>query len=159
MSENWACDYCQTEMASRAVKDPWAAHQFGPLDISSYLLERFQQSPLLSFPPRKVPPVAGIYGLYLGRQIVYIGKATSKSHLRMRIWKAANKISSAKSRLSHLRCRFLLMTEEWVDYAKDRLVRHYQPAWNVLGRDSPVHGAWRPSVKGPPTWDEMYPPK
>jgi hypothetical protein len=147
-------------MARQTLRDPWAAHEFSPLDISSYLLERFQQSPLLSFPPRSIPPVAGIYGLYLGHQVVYVGKATRKSHLRMRIWKVANKISSTKSKLSQqLRCRFLLMTEEWVDYAKDHLVRHYQPTWNLSERDSPVHGAWRPGVKGPPTWDEMYPPK
>ncbi len=146
-------------MALQVVRDPWAAHQFSPLDISNYLLERFEQSPLLSFPPRSVPSVAGIYGLYLEGQVVYLGKATSRSHLRMRIWKAANKISSTKTKLSHLRCRFLLMTEEWVDYAKGHLVRHYQPAWNLSERDSPVHGAWRPGVKGPPTWDEMYPPK
>ncbi len=125
-------------MALQAVRDPWAAHQFSPLDVPNYLLERFEQSPLLSFPPRSIPPVAGIYGLYLGHQVVF---------------------SSTKSKLSHLRCRFLLMTEECVDYAKDHLVRHYQPAWNLSERDSPVHGAWRPGVKGPPTWDEMYPPK
>jgi hypothetical protein len=141
------------------VRDPWAAHQFSPPHISNYLLERFEQTPLLSFPPRSVPSVAGIYGLYLGGQVVYVGKATSRSHLRMRIWKAANKISSTKRKLSHLRCRFLLMTEDWVDYAKGHLVRHYHPAWNLSERDSPVHGAWRPGVKGPPTWDEMYPPK
>jgi hypothetical protein len=142
------------------MRDPWAAHKFSPLDISSCLLELFQASPLLPFPPRSIPPVAGIYGLYLGHQVVYVGKATGKSHLRMRIWKAANKISSTRTNLSHqLRCRFLLLTEEWVDYAKNHLVRHYQPAWNLSGRDSPVHGAWRKGVKGPPTWDEMYPPR
>ena len=146
-------------MALQVLRDPWAAHQFSPLDIPKHLLERFENSPLLSLPPGNIPPVAGIYGLYVGRQVVYVGKATSRSHLRMRIWKVANKLSSTKGKPSCLRCRFLLMTEEWVDYARDHLVRHYQPPWNLSERDSPVYGAWRPGVKGPPTWDQKYPRK
>jgi hypothetical protein len=140
-----------------AYKDPWAAHKFEPLDIPRYLLERFQRSPLLTFPPRTIPEEAGIYALYLEDRVVYIGKATRNSHLRKRIWQSANTIRDRKIKLSQFGCRFLLMPVEWVDYAEHHLIYHYQPAWNGSESESPIRGALRLGVKGPPNWDEMYP--
>jgi len=145
-------------MAIQPPRDPWAAHKFKPLDIRMHLLERFEESPLLPFPPPRLPPATGIYGLYLRGQPVYIGKATGQNHLRMHLREHAHKIGGRKNiKLSQLRCRFLIIAEEWVHYAEHHLIDHYKPAWNGSGFGSHVPGAGRPGVKGPPTWDQKYP--
>jgi len=147
-------------MAIRPPSDPWAAHKFKPLDIPTHLLERFEESPLLPFPPQRLPPVMGIYGLYLRGQLVYIGKATGQNHLRMYLWDHAHKIGGRKNiKFSQLQCRFLMIAEEWVHYAEHHLIDHYKPEWNGSGFGSHIPGAGRPGVKGPPTWDQKYPRK
>src|SRR5947209_306002 len=106
-------------MATQPPSDPWAAHKFRPLDIRSHLLERFEESPLLGFPPPRLPPVTGIYGLYLGDALIYIGAATGQNGLRRRLWEDAHKIGRSKNiKLSELQCRFLMIAEEWVHYAE-----------------------------------------
>ncbi len=114
---------------------------------------------MLTFPPRSIPQETGIYALYLGDRVVYIGKATRNSHLRKRIWKAANTISDRKTKRSQFRCRFLLVPDEWVDYAEHHLIQHYQPEWNESGFGSHIPGAGRPGIKGPATWDQKSPCK
>ena len=134
--------------------------RFNPLDIPKHLLERFEESPLLDFPARKTPAETGIYGLYIARELVYIGKATSKSNLRRRFGEHARKIGARKSiKLAQIGCRFLIIAEEWVHYAEHHLIDHYKPEWNGSGFGSHIPGAGRPGVKGPPTWDQQYPPK
>ena len=106
-------------MATRPVIDPWAAHEFKPLDMRAHLLDRFVESPLLAFPPANVPPVTGICGLYIGTSLVYIGKAADKSDLRSRLWTDAWKISARKYiKLAQMQCRFLLISKEWVHYTE-----------------------------------------
>jgi len=145
-------------VATQPPSDPFAAHKFNPLDIPTHLLERFEESPLLNFPPPAVPAATGIYGLYLGTELIYIGKATGKSHLRNRFSEHARKIGTRKNiKLSQLQCRFLMIAEEWVHYAEHHLIDHYKPEWNGSGFGSHVPGAGRPGVKGPPTWDQKYP--
>ena len=99
-----------------------------------------------------MPPVTGIYGLYIGTGLVYIGKAADKSDLRRRLWSDARKISASKNiKLVQMQCRFLLISKEWVHYAEYHLLKNYQPAWNISGFGRYVPGAGRPAVKGPPT--------
>ena len=50
-------------MPTQPPSDPFAAHKFNPLDIPTHLLERFEESPLLSFPPLTARET--IYGLYV----------------------------------------------------------------------------------------------
>lgn len=140
--------------------DPFGAHRFNPLDIPKHLLERFEESPLLGFPAQETPAETGIYGLYLVNELVYIGKATSKSNLRRRFSEHARKIGSRKNiKLSQMHCRFLIIAEEWVHYAEHHLIEHYKPEWNGSGFGSHVPGAGRPGVQGPATWDQKYPLK
>jgi hypothetical protein len=147
-------------MATQPPSDPWAAHKFKPLDIRMHLLQRFEGSPLLPFPPRRTPTGTGIYGLYLGDALIYIGKAPGQSDLRQRLWEDARKIGSRTNiKLAQLQCRFLMITEEWVHYAEHHLIDHYKPEWNGSGFGSHIPGAGRPGVKGPPTWDQKYPRK
>jgi hypothetical protein len=147
-------------MATPSPLNPFAAHKFNPLDIPTHLLERFEESPLLAFPAPKMPTETGIYGLYVARKLVYIGKATGKSHLRKRFSEHARKIGARKNiNLSQMQCRFLIIAEEWVHYAEHHLIGHYTPEWNGSGFGSHIPGAGRPGVEGPPTWDQKYPPK
>jgi hypothetical protein len=147
-------------METQSPTDSLAAHRFNPLDIPKHLLERFEESPLLDFPASKTLTETGIYGLYVARKLVYIGKATGKSHLRKRFSEHARKIGRRKNvKLSQMQCRFLIIAEEWVHYAEHHLISHYAPEWNGSGFGSHVPGAGRPGVEGPPTWDQKYPPK
>lgn len=147
-------------METQPPSDHFAAHRFNPLDIPKHLLERFEESPLLDFPSPKTPTETGIYGLYVGSELVYIGKATSKSNLRRRFSEHAGKISGRKNiKLAQMRCRFLIIAEEWVHYAEHHLIDYFKPEWNGSGFGSHVPGAGRPGVKGPPTWDQKYPRK
>jgi hypothetical protein len=141
--------------------DPYAAHKFNPLDIPAHLRERFEETPTLGFPPAPAGPTeTGIYGLYVSGRLVYIGKATGKSHLRKRFLEHKNKIEGRKNiSLSQMQCRFLVIAEEWVHYAEHHLIGHYEPEWNGSGFGSHVPGAGRPGVAGPPTWDQKYPPR
>ena len=107
-----------------------------------------------------MPAETGIYGLYVGDELIYFGKATGKSHLRKRFSEHARKIGGRKNiKLSQLQCRFLMIAEEWVHYAEHHLIDHYELEWNGSGFGSHVPGAGRPGVKGPPTWDQKYPRK
>jgi hypothetical protein len=147
-------------MATQPPSDPFAAHKFNPLDIPTHLLERFEESPLLAFPPATMPTETGIYGLYLRNELVYIGKATGKSDLRKRFSEHKTKIAGRKNiKLSQLHCRFLIIAEEWVHYAEHHLIDHYKPEWNGSGFGSHIPGAGRPGIKGPATWDQKYPRK
>src|SRR3990172_1004612 len=100
-------------MATQPPTEPFAAHRFNPLDIPTHLLERFEESPLLAFPPPTTPAETGIYGLYLGDELIYVGKATGKSHLRKRFSEHARKIGGRRNiKVSQLQCRFLVIAEE-----------------------------------------------
>ena len=100
-------------MPTQPPSDPFAAHKFDPLDIPTHLLELFEESPSLGFPPAAMPAETGIYGLFLGDQLIYIGKATGKSHLRQRFSEHARKIGGRKHiKLSQLQCRFLMIAED-----------------------------------------------
>jgi hypothetical protein len=115
---------------------------------------------LLAFPAPNAPAETGIYGLYVLRKLVYVGKATGKSHLQRRFSEHARKIGGRKNiNRSQMHCRFLIIAEEWVHYAEHHLIGHYAPEWNGSGFGSHVPGAGRPGVQGPPTWDQKYPPK
>jgi len=83
-------------MATQPPSDPFAAHKFNPLDIPTHLLERFEESPLLAFPPATMPTETGIYGLYLRNELVYIGKATGKSDLRKRFSEHKTKLPAGR---------------------------------------------------------------
>ena len=147
-------------METRPPTDPLAAHRFNPLDIPKHLLECFEESPLLAFPAPNAPAETGIYGLYVFRKLVYVGKATGKSHLQRRFSEHARKIDGRKNiNRSQMHCRFLIIAEEWVHYAEHHLIGHYAPEWNGSGFGSHIPGAGRPGVEGPPTWDQKYPPK
>lgn len=147
-------------MAANRPNDPLVGHRFSPLDIPAHLLERFEESPLLSFPNPKVPKETGIYGLYVEKKLLYVGKATGKSHLQRRFAEHERKISERKNiKLARMQCRFLIIAEEWVHYAEHHLIAHYAPEWNGSGFGSHIPGAGRPGVQGPATWDQIYPPK
>jgi hypothetical protein len=135
-------------MEAQSQTDHLAAHRFNPLDIPKHLLERFVESPLMGFPAPKTPAETGIYGLYVERKLVYIGKATGKSHLRKRFSEHARKISGRKNiKLSQMQCRFLIIAEEWVHYAEHHLINYYKPEWNGSGFGSHVPGAVGPAWK------------
>lgn len=145
---------------SKSSDDSFAAHRFNPLDIPKHLLERFEESPLFAFPAPTAPTETGVYGLYVLRELVYIGKATGRSHLRKRLLEHKNKVAGRKNiRISQMHCRFLIIAEEWVHYAEHHLIEHYKPEWNGSGFGSHVPGAGRPGIEGPATWDQKYPPK
>jgi len=147
-------------MPTQHPSDSFAAHRFNPLDIPTHLLERFEESPLLNFPPAAAPAETGIYGLYLRQELVYIGKAARGSNLKRRFAEHARKIGGRKTiKLSQMQCRFLVIAEEWVHYAEHHLIGHYKPEWNGSGFGSHIPGAGRPGIKGPATWDQKYPPK
>src|SRR2546423_9178685 len=113
-------------MPTQPPSDPFAAHKFNPLDIPTHLLERFEESPMLSFPPPSMPPETGIYGLYVVDELIYIGKATGKSDFRRRVSEHARKIGGRQNiKLSRLKCRFLIIAEEWGHYAGHHLLDQY----------------------------------
>jgi hypothetical protein len=84
-------------MPTQHPGDSFAAHRFNPLDIPTHLLERFEESPLLNFPPAAAPAETGIYGLYLRQELVYIGKAARGSNLKRRFAEHARKIGGRKT--------------------------------------------------------------
>jgi len=147
-------------METQSPTDPFSAHRFNPLDIPKHLLERFEESPILTFPAPQTPAETGIYGLYVGSELVYIGKATSKSNLRRRFSEHGRKIGRRRNiEIKQMSCRFLIIAEEWVHYAEHHLIDYYKPEWNGSGFGSHIPGAGRPGVQGPPTWDQKYPAK
>lgn len=132
--------------------------------IRSQVVEKLENSPLLSL-VRGVGPVAsGIYALYFKDRLVYIGKASkgttkSKRNLRARLSEHMGKISERQNiALSDMKCRYLTFESEWWVFAAEfALMTHYKPEWNASGFGSKIPGVGRPGTERVSRWDEQFP--
>ncbi|MBI3646301.1 MAG: Eco29kI family restriction endonuclease [Acidobacteriales bacterium] len=134
------------------------------LGIRSQVVKKLQSSPLLPLAKGVGPQASGIYALYLGRALVYIGKASkgttkSKRTLRARLGEHVSKISGRRNiSLADMKCRYLTFASEWWVFAAEfALMAHFRPEWNESGFGSKMPGVGRPGTKRVSRWDERFP--
>ena len=93
--------------------------------IRSQVVEKLESSPLFTLGKGVGPQASGIYALYFGNTLVYIGKASkgttkSKRTLRARLSEHVSKISGRQNiSLSDLKCRYLTFASEWWVFAAE----------------------------------------
>lgn len=133
--------------------------------IRVQVIEKLEASPLLPLERGVGPRESGVYALYFGDELVYVGKAskeTTKSGrtLRARLAEHVAKISSRKNiGLTDVKCRYLTFNSEWWVFAAEyALIVHYTPAWNYSGFGSKTPGAGRPGTGIVGRWNELFPP-
>jgi hypothetical protein len=134
--------------------------------IRDQVVEKLEESPLLELRRNAGPAESGIYVLYHGEVLVYVGKASrgttkSKRTLRARLNEHVKKISERQNiELSNARCRYLMFKSEWWVFAAEfALITHYHPEWNESGFGSKVPGRGRPGTARVSRWDEQFPKK
>lgn len=132
--------------------------------IRSQVVEKLESSPLFTLGKGVGPQASGIYALYFGNTLVYIGKASkgttkSKRTLRARLSEHVSKISGRQNiSLSDLKCRYLTFASEWWVFAAEfALITHYRPEWNESGFGSKVPGVGRPGTHRVSRWNEQFP--
>jgi Eco29kI restriction endonuclease len=152
---------------SAAMPDGVNPHHFEfDLDRGIRDQEKLESSPLLPLSKGVGPALSGIYSLYYGNKLVYVGKASkgttkSKRTLRDRLGEHAKKISERQNiSLSEVQCRYLTLASEWWVFAAEfALITHYLPEWNASGFGSKVPGVGRPGTERVSKWDEQFPKK
>lgn len=134
--------------------------------IREQVVEKLETSPLLALTKGVGPQASGIYALYFGDKLVYVGKASrgttkSKRTLRSRLSEHVAKIDSRQNiTLAEMKCRYLTFSSEWWVFAAEfALMAHYQPEWNESGFGSKVPGVGRPGTDRVSRWNELYPKK
>jgi len=142
-------------------------HQFDfDLDkgIRVQVVEKLEGSPQLPLDRDVGPRASGIYALYRGDTIVYVGKVSkemtkSKRTLRDRLNEHIDKISQQpKISLADMKCRYLTFESEWWVFAAEfALIVHYKPEWNGSGFGSKVPGVGRPGTNRVSRWDAQFP--
>ena len=133
--------------------------------IKAQVVEKLEASPLLRLVRGVAPTESGIYALYFGGRLVYVGKAastTTKSRrtLRARLNEHVGKIERRQNiTLADMSCRYLTFASDWwVSAAEYALMAHYEPDWNHTGFGSKTPGRGRPGTRIS-QWDELFPPK
>ncbi len=132
--------------------------------IRNQVVEKLENSPLLSLAKNIGPALSGIYALYHKGTLVYLGKASrgstkSKRTLRSRLNEHVGRISGRKNiTLAEMKCRYLTFSSEWWVFAAEfALISHYAPQWNYSGFGSKVPGAGRPGTHRVSHWDDLFP--
>jgi len=132
--------------------------------IRNQVVEKLESSPSFILEKGVGPPESGIYALYFGEKLVYIGKASkgttkSKRTLRARLNEHIGKISTRKNICtSQMKCRYLTFKSEWWVFAAEfALITHYKPEWNESGFGSKTPGKGRPGTDRVSSWDELFP--
>lgn len=134
--------------------------------IQEQVVERLEHSPLLGLAEGVGPRFSGIYALYHGGRLVYIGKAStgmtkSGRTLRQRLAEHRSKIATRQNiALADVQCRYLTFASDWWVFAAEyALMAYYQPAWNDTGFGSKTPGRGRPGTHRVSQWDAAFPPK
>src|SRR3989338_5266605 len=104
--------------------------------LREQVVKKLESSPRYKLERGVGPRESGIYALYFGKRLVYIGKAskgttTSGRTLRARLSEHVGKISGRKNiSLADMKCRYLTFASEWWGFAAEfALITHYQPGW------------------------------
>lgn len=133
--------------------------------ILEQVVEKLDGSPELSLVKDVGPKSSGIYSLYHGGKLVYVGKASkgttnSKRTLRARLNEHFAKLSSRRNiRPNDVSCRYLTFASEWWVFAAEvALMTHYKPEWNASGFGSKTPGRGRPGTERVSKWDTEFPP-
>lgn len=133
--------------------------------IGAQVIERLEESPLISLCIGVGPKESGIYALYHNGDLVYIGKASkettkSKRDLRGRLNEHVRKIDDRQNiSLAEMECRYLTFDSDWwVIAAELAIIRNYEPAWNESGFGSKTPGVGRPGTHRVSAWDQQFPP-
>lgn len=133
--------------------------------IGTQVIERLEESPLISLCTGVGPKESGIYALYHKGDLVYIGKASkettkSKRDLRGRLNEHVRKIDGRQNiQLPEMKCRYLTFDSDWwVIAAELAIIRNYEPAWNESGFGSKTPGVGRPGTHRVSAWDQQFPP-
>lgn len=134
--------------------------------IRAQVIDRLKNSPQVQLDKSIGPQESGIYALYYGGDLVYVGKAskeTTKSNrtLRTRLNEHVNKISKRQNiEVGDIYVRFLTFESEWWVFAAEFvLIAYFNPPWNYSGFGSKVPGKGRPGTDRVSTFDELFPPK
>ena len=145
------------------------AHRFEfDLDrgIREQVVQKLENSPLLSLERGVGPQLSGIYALYHKDVLVYVGKASkgttkSKRSLRGRLNEHYLKISGRRNiTTAEIKCRFLTFASEWWVFAAEyALMVHYRPRWNESGFGSKTPGKGRPGTDRISDWNKSFPIK
>lgn len=128
--------------------------------FEAQVIEKFEASPVHPLTEDVGLPDRGVYGLYLGETVAYVGSALNpNAPLRRRLGEHYRKIVGRRNiEVSDVSCRFLLIENDWfIQAAEAALMRHYDPPWNGSGFGSHVPGRGRPGTR-PSRWDVEYPP-
>ena len=133
--------------------------------IQEQVLEKLEASSLLDLTKGVGPRASGIYALYFGGDLVYVGKTstsrtTSERTLRQRLSEHRIKISKRRNiTLDEMQCRYLTFASDWWVFAAEyALMAHYQPEWNNSGFGSKIPGKGRPGTHRVSRWDKQFPP-
>ena len=137
-----------------------------PYALNAQLVEAFsalEQAPLRDVTELEVANRSGVYGLYQGPTLVYVGKAGS---LRNRLREHRSKISGRHNiSLDDMGFVCLTVNENWSAYApEDILTRHYRKLdlceWNGSSFGPHDPGRNRETTnKSPQGFDSIYPIK
>lgn len=134
--------------------------------IREQVVQKLEQLQRLPLAKNVGPEASGVYVLYLGDHVVYVGKASkgttkSKRTLRARLNEHLQKIDSRKGIApSDVQCQYLTFSSEWWVFAAEfALITHFSPDWNSSGFGSKTPGKGRPGTDRISTWDSMYPKK
>ena len=133
--------------------------------IQEQVIEKLEASSLLDLTKGVGPPASGIYALYFGGDLVYVGKAStsrtaSGRTLRQRLSEHRIKISKRRNiTLDKMQCRYLTFASDWWVFAAEyALMAHYQPEWNDSGFGSKIPGKGRPGTHRVSRWNKQFPP-
>lgn len=132
--------------------------------IRTQIVEKLEASPLLPLARGAGPQASGIYALYFGNKLVYVGKASrgttkSKRTLRARLSEHVGKINGRQNiSPSDMEFRYLTFTSEWWVFAAEfALITHYTPEWNASGFGSKTPGVGRPGTSRVSSFDAQFP--
>ena len=132
--------------------------------IREQVVKKLESSPRYKLESGVGPRESGIYALYFGKRLVYIGKAskgttTSGRTLRARLSEHVGKISGRKNiSLADMKCRYLTFASEWWVFAAEfALITHYKPEWNNSGFGSKAEGVGRPGTDRVSRFNKQFP--
>ena len=132
--------------------------------IREQVVKKLESSPRYKLERGVGPRESGIYALYFGKRLVYIGKAskgttTSGRTLRDRLSEHVGKISGRKNiSLADMKCRYLTFASEWWVFAAEfALITHYKPEWNNSGFGSKAEGVGRPGTDRVSRFNKQFP--
>lgn len=132
--------------------------------IRLQVVEKLEDSPLLTLERGVGPLASGVYALYYKGTLVYIGKASkgttrSGRTLRARLAEHVGKVTGRQNiGTGDMQCRYLTFASEWWVFAAEfALIAHYRPEWNESGFGSKTPGVGRPGTGLVSRWNEAFP--